>query len=540
MSRLTKSGVTGINLSQCGLVFLATPHTGSALADWSNLTVAAAGIAAGVRPELVSYLQSFNPASVWDQSDFLQLTPRPPFRCFAEGRKKLIKGTYHHIVTQASASLDPKTPAVMLLDQDHSEVCKFKTEFGPYFSVISALNEVFSEITDKLEVEQGQDRRMFGHPHFVAHAYPPNKNFWWEMSEAKYQCAFQTPLVGRDEEMNKLETAAAPTPKQPKLTVVKGIAGIGKTELLMRFAAKYKHRRNIFFLKAHNSKRLEDALANICHSIGFDMIENPNVNRERWRETDPSEKLEIFVDWLGKDFNKDSLLILDDAEIFGSSSIQAALKYPAWHIVMSTRDSNLEEFDRESEDVRLAPLAAKDTVSLLQTLVNRLAEDDLKLFHQQDLQCLARAIHGHPLAAHNAIPFLLKHLGSYINPIEEFVRILDNGTRERRRVFFKFVAKGRTNRSLWDAFDGSLQLLNQEGDSENAVKFLQLLPYLRTDDDCIDFFLKTSKQDLLRPGGLDMARDTSGRFYLCFQWAEKVQTARYSSAGFAIRAVATK
>ncbi|RSL93145.1 hypothetical protein CEP52_013418 [Fusarium oligoseptatum] len=440
MSRLTKSGVTGINLSQCGLVFLATPHTGSALADWSNLTVAAAGIAAGVRPELVSYLQSFNPASVWDQSDFLQLTPRPPFRCFAEGRKKLIKGTYHHIVTQASASLDPKTPAVMLLDQDHSEVCKFKTEFGPYFSVISALNEVFSEITDKLEVEQGQDRR---------------------------------------------------------LTVVKGIAGIGKTELLMRFAAKYKHRRNIFFLKAHNSKRLEDALANICHSIGFDMIENPNVNRERWRETDPSEKLEIFVDWLGKDFNKDSLLILDDAEIFGSSSIQAALKYPAWHIVMSTRDSNLEEFDRESEDVRLAPLAAKDTVSLLQTLVNRLAEDDLKLFHQQDLQCLARAIHGHPLAAHNAIPFLLKHLGSYINPIEEFVRILDNGTRERRRVFFKFVAKGRTNRSLWDAFDGSLQLLNQEGDSENAVKFLQLLPYLRTDDDCIDFFLKTSKQDLL-------------------------------------------
>ncbi|RSL62603.1 hypothetical protein CEP54_005629 [Fusarium duplospermum] len=466
-------------------------------ADWSNFIVAAAETVAGVRPQVVSQLQSFNHASVWDKKAFLKLSPRPPFRCFAEGRKKVIKRTYQHVVTQASASLDPENPAVMLL-QDHSGICKFSTKLGAYVTISSALNQVYSEVVGRLETEQRQERRMFGHPHFVAHAYPPHKDFWWEgMDKAQYRRIRQTPLIGRNEEMKVLETTVALPPAQPRLTAVKGIAGIGKTELLMKFAANYRYRRNIFFLRARDSERLEDALANVCHSIGFDMIENPSINRERWRETEPSEKLQIFVDWLGKDFNKNSLLILDDAEIFGAASIQAALKYPAWHIVMSTRNSNLEEFDREAEDLRLAPLTAKDTVLLLQTLVGRLSRKDSEMFDGQDLQPLASAIQGHPLAAHNVIPFLLKHLGSYINPIEEFVRILDNGTRERRRVFFKFVAKGRTNRSLWDAFDGSLQLLNREGDSENAVKFLQLLPYLRTDDDCIDFFLKTSKKSLL-------------------------------------------
>lgn len=97
MSQLPTSNIKGITLSQCGLVFLATPHTGTTKADWSNFIVAAAGTVAGVRPEVVSYLQSFNPASVWDKKAFLKLSPRPPFRCFAEGRKKLIKGTYQHV-----------------------------------------------------------------------------------------------------------------------------------------------------------------------------------------------------------------------------------------------------------------------------------------------------------------------------------------------------------------------------------------------------------------------------------------------------------
>ncbi|KAJ4322229.1 hypothetical protein N0V84_004943 [Fusarium piperis] len=109
----------------------------------------------------------------------------------------------------------------MLLHQDHSEICKFGTKLGAYFTASSALNQVFSEVTGKLEPEQGEERR--------------------------------------------------------------GIAGIG----------------------VRNSTKLEDALATVCHSIGFDMIENPNLNWERWRRAETHDRIQIFVDWLGKDFNKD-------------------------------------------------------------------------------------------------------------------------------------------------------------------------------------------------------------------------------------------
>ncbi|RSM18346.1 hypothetical protein CDV31_002865 [Fusarium ambrosium] len=497
MSQLSTSNIKNITLSQCGLVFLATPHTGTTKADWGNFILAAAEAVAGVKPEVVSLLQSFNPASVWDKKAFLKLTPRPPFRCFAEERKKLIKHTYQHVVTQDSASLDPENPAIMI-PQDHSGICKFSSKLGGgYFPIISALSDLFSEVTGRLESEQGQEHRMFGHPRFVAHAYPPNKRFWWEgneMNETQYRLALETPLVGRNEEMSKLETTVTQPPAQPRLTVVKGIAGIGKTELLMRFAAKHRYKRNIFFLRAQNSKKLEDALATVCNSIGFDMIETPNLNWERWRRTETPERIRIFVEWLGKDFNKDSLLILDDAEIFGAASIQVALKYPAWHIVMSTRDSNLKGPGRESFDLRLPPLTADETVSLLQNSLDKFPKEDSELFDDHDFERLARAIQGHPLAAQNVIPFLLDYLGTFDNPTDEFVRILNNGTGEERKVFFKFAAR---DRSLWDAFHSSLELLRQKEGSENAVKLLQLLPYLRTDDDCIDSFLKTSKKGLL-------------------------------------------
>jgi hypothetical protein len=86
-----------IKLSQFGIVFLATPHSGSTIADWNNFLVATAHAVGGVRTQAVEKLRSFNPASVWDTSAFLNLDPCPPFHCFAEGRKMRVKGMDQHV-----------------------------------------------------------------------------------------------------------------------------------------------------------------------------------------------------------------------------------------------------------------------------------------------------------------------------------------------------------------------------------------------------------------------------------------------------------
>lgn len=72
--------------------------------------------------------------------------------------------------------------------------------------------------------------QRFGHPRFVAHAYPPHRGAWWEgsgMSEIQHRLSIESPFIGRSDETSKLESTIASDTTRRKLTVVKGIAGIG-------------------------------------------------------------------------------------------------------------------------------------------------------------------------------------------------------------------------------------------------------------------------------------------------------------------------
>lgn len=86
-----------IALSRFGIVFLATPHSGSEVADWNDFLVATAHVLGGVRIESVKTLQPFNAASVRDAQAFIRLKPCPPFRCFAEGRMMRVGHTDKHV-----------------------------------------------------------------------------------------------------------------------------------------------------------------------------------------------------------------------------------------------------------------------------------------------------------------------------------------------------------------------------------------------------------------------------------------------------------
>ena len=85
-SRSTK--FAGLTPSQCGLLFLSTPHYGSRSADWSDFWLRLGDIA-GVRSEMVKSLQTLNMSVVddtqlWEEMDEDE---KPIISCFCEAEK---------------------------------------------------------------------------------------------------------------------------------------------------------------------------------------------------------------------------------------------------------------------------------------------------------------------------------------------------------------------------------------------------------------------------------------------------------------------
>ena len=381
---------------------------------------------------------------------------------------------------------------------------------------------------------------MYGHPHFVAHAYPPRSKYWWEGAQLRdmdNQLTSRGAMFGRTEELTALEGAVSIQPTRRKLTAIKGMAGIGylahsttfepsngeyrKTELLLKFAMAQKGRRNIFFLGRRSDRMsLYDLITEICISIGRDMIQSPSTNLHQWQESSSSQRLRLFAAWLGDESNRDSLLIIDDADAFDPSSLKFILGCPAWHIVTSTRDSTLSWTERDFLEVRLQPLTTLATVSILRDAVARLSSGRLEL-SSQELSSLAQVIHGHPLAAQNVIPFLVTHLNFIPHPVAELMRMFYTGSVEEREVFLKFTAQAR---SLWDTFEESLQRLELRDGSTNAVRLFQLLPYLRTDQQCFHDCWRMNTGRRHQPSSLGPHASVLRSSYLVMSdWLQRLQ-----------------
>jgi hypothetical protein len=94
MIRLEKFPTEGLKLEHCGLLFLATPHSGSKEANWNDLLLLLAKGAGVARGQVFSQLLSvFNQASVNAQEQFGALVPVPPVECLYETQTTPVVGT---------------------------------------------------------------------------------------------------------------------------------------------------------------------------------------------------------------------------------------------------------------------------------------------------------------------------------------------------------------------------------------------------------------------------------------------------------------
>ena len=84
----------GLDLNQCGLLFLGTPHSGTVGANWNDLLIELAKIGkVGRGRDFTRMLSAFNQESVGAKERFGLLQPVPPFICVYETQRTPVKGT---------------------------------------------------------------------------------------------------------------------------------------------------------------------------------------------------------------------------------------------------------------------------------------------------------------------------------------------------------------------------------------------------------------------------------------------------------------
>jgi hypothetical protein len=282
-----------------------------------------------------------------------------------------------------------------------------------------------------------------------------------------------------------------------------------------------KSKRNVFYLKPGVFKTVSDAIVDVSTQIGIDIVRTAE-HRESWRRVSPSERADAFYTWIGDPCNKDSLLVIDDLESFGESAMQTIREWPVWHIVISTRDSDLGEDDEDILKFRLERLGDNDVISILENRRNLLGQQDATLFRQRDLESLAPLVHGHPMAARAIIRFILNRLATFDNPSKEFLDMFTCKDFERRKAFLQFKTDGS---SLWEAFGSSLERLQNHDKGGQALKLFQLLPYLQSDHDCIDDFFKLPKQWLKNSAqGLPDVSIVESGYDLISEWLAKLRS----------------
>ncbi|KAH8766533.1 hypothetical protein BGZ57DRAFT_1017541 [Hyaloscypha finlandica] len=469
----------------------------------------------GVRREWVDVLKSFNNDGLWDRLKYFKLKPCPPFQCFAEGE-----------VTLINRLQKKREPARMLDGTDHRTIAKFDSgATGPFVSVSKGLRDILEEIAHRNASNPARGSPLFGHPRFLAHAFPREEGKYWYVGSgfpaAQQKQLQHRPFFGRREELEEFKSIAATLSGLPRLTAIKGIAGIGKTELLLQFILSEKSKRNVFYLKPGVFKTVSDAIVDISTQIGIDIVRTAE-HRESWRRVSPSERADAFYTWIGDPCNKDLLLVIDDLEALGESAMQTIREWPVWHIVISTRDSDLGKDDEDILKFRLERLGDNDVISILENRRNLLGQQDATLFRQRDHESLAPLVHGHPMAARAIIRFTLNRLATFDNPGKEFLDMFTCKDFERRKAFLQFKTDGS---SLWEAFDSSLKRLQNHDKGGQALKLFQLLSYLQSDHDCIDDFCKLPKQWPKNPAqGLPDVSIVESGYDLISEWLAKLRS----------------
>ena len=157
-----------IYVSTFGIIFLGTPHHGSDLARWGSLLQSIASIAPkrilDTSPQLVEALKSQSETLQNINRYFEQIMDRFHMLFCHEGKPTDVKGTRQFIVDEESAAPGFAIGERMVIEADHSHMCKFATKRSPgYEGVAEAVKRYAMEAPDTIQRRWLDEKDARGH-----------------------------------------------------------------------------------------------------------------------------------------------------------------------------------------------------------------------------------------------------------------------------------------------------------------------------------------------------------------------------------------
>ncbi|KAH0613051.1 uncharacterized protein H6S33_009431 [Morchella sextelata] len=257
-----------------GLVFFGTPHRGG---NGASLGQVAANIITAVsgadRNDILRSLSSDSILTKNSNDDFRHQSERYRVLTFYETRKtkvdRWLSGifgcVFNAIVVDADSAklgLAGARENQLPIDADHSGICKFESADDRYEPVGGLIEQLVERILeDKTEPEESVLPRDSGVSAFKT--LLPSSRLNVERSPN---------FSGREYEINRiyehLTTLSSSTRLSRRVVVLHGLGGIGKTEIALAYAFKYRHEYTaVFWIDATNSQTATLGLLQIVQGL---------------------------------------------------------------------------------------------------------------------------------------------------------------------------------------------------------------------------------------------------------------------------------
>ena len=145
-------------------------------------------------------------------------------------------------------------------------------------------------------------------------------------------------FIGRPSEMDMLTEVLLPRPEtsQRKVFVLRGLGGIGKTQLAVQFMRTHHLKFSAtFWLDGSNADSLKQSIANLASKISPDQISDVSRAYARDAKGDINTVVGEVLAWFAKASNDRWLLIFDNVDRDSSSSEPDPLAYDIMRFVPS-------------------------------------------------------------------------------------------------------------------------------------------------------------------------------------------------------------